>query len=62
VLHFRLAALAYREDLERFPENAWSLCGLARTIEAQGRDAQAAWDAFNEVWTNADVELLSSRF
>ena len=56
------AELAYREDLARFPQNGWSLYGLARSLEAQGRDAQGAWEAFNEAWVDADVELLSSRF
>ena len=56
------AELAYREDLARFPENGWSLYGLARSLEAQGGDAQGAWEAFNEAWANADVALLSSRF
>ena len=36
------AEKAFREDLERFPENGWSLLGLARSLEAQGRAADAA--------------------
>lgn len=35
------AERVYREDLERFPENAWSLEGLARSLEAQGKNADA---------------------
>jgi tetratricopeptide (TPR) repeat protein len=36
------AETAYREDLERFPENAWSLEGLSRSLAAQGRAEEAA--------------------
>jgi tetratricopeptide (TPR) repeat protein len=54
----------YREDLLRFPDNGWSLFGLARSLEAQGKDekARAAWDAFRDAWKDADVELAASRF
>jgi tetratricopeptide (TPR) repeat protein len=31
------AARAYREDLERFPANGWSLSGLEQALRAQGR-------------------------
>lgn len=58
------AETAYREDLARFPENGWSLFGLALSLEAQGRqaDAEAVRDRFREAWERADVELTSSRF
>jgi Flp pilus assembly protein TadD len=36
------AERAFREDLARFPENGWSLTGLARALRAQGRTADAA--------------------
>lgn len=36
------AERAYREDLARFPENGWSLTGIARALRAQGRVAEAA--------------------
>jgi tetratricopeptide (TPR) repeat protein len=36
------AERAFREDLDRFPENGWSLLGLARSLEAQDRVAEAA--------------------
>jgi TolA-binding protein len=35
------AEKAFLEDLERFPENGWSLLGLARSLEAQHRSAEA---------------------
>jgi tetratricopeptide (TPR) repeat protein len=54
----------YRADLERFPENGWALFGLAASLEAQGREADAAEARrrFTEAWRAADVELTASRF
>jgi tetratricopeptide (TPR) repeat protein len=54
----------YREDLKRFPENGWSLFGLAQALRAQGKNAEAAAvDArFRKAWAGADVKLASSRF
>jgi tetratricopeptide (TPR) repeat protein len=58
------AAAVYRADLERNPDNGWSLFGLARSLRAQGRMAEAAEvDArFGKAWARADVRLTSSRF
>ena len=60
----REAELVYREDLERNPNNGWSLFGLAQSLRAQGKAAEAAQaDArFRKAWTNADVQLKASRF
>ena len=54
----------YREDLKRFPENGWSLFGLAQALRAQGKSAEAAdVDArFVRAWAGADVTLPASRF
>jgi len=54
----------YREDLKRFPENGWSLFGLAQALRAQGKGAEAAdVDArFARAWARADVTLTASRF
>ncbi|MEZ5333150.1 MAG: hypothetical protein R2991_14125 [Thermoanaerobaculia bacterium] len=56
------AERVYREDLERNPGNGWSLFGLARSLEAQGRDAAEAEGRFREAWRHADVALTASRF
>ena len=58
------AEAAYREDLRRFPENGWSLVGLAQALRAQGKSAEAAAvDArFRKAWADADVTLTASRF
>jgi tetratricopeptide (TPR) repeat protein len=53
----------YREDLARFRENGWSLFGLAQSLDAQGRLAEAAdvRERFARVWARADITLTSSR-
>jgi tetratricopeptide (TPR) repeat protein len=58
------AERVYREDLARFPENGWSLFGLAQALQAQGRpqDAAAIGRRFRVVWWAADVALEASRF
>lgn len=58
------AEAVYREDLGRWPANGWSLYGLTRSLEAQGRDKEAAAvrKHFDEAWKRADVKLSSSCF
>lgn len=53
------AEKAFREDLVRYPRNGWSLHGLARALEAQGRTAEArkVKAQFELVWDGADVAL-----
>jgi tetratricopeptide (TPR) repeat protein len=55
---------SFREDLEIFPRNGWSLMGLMRSLEAQGKEseAEAVRLNFEEVWIHADVEISSSRY
>jgi tetratricopeptide (TPR) repeat protein len=36
------ATAVFREELRHFPDNVWSLDGLARSLAAQGRSAEAA--------------------
>jgi hypothetical protein len=54
----------YREDLKRFPENGWSLFGLAAALKAQGKTAEAEEvdRRFAKAWSAADVKLTASRF
>lgn len=54
----------YRQDLETFPANGWSLFGLQQSLVAQDRSAEAAavGDEFAAAWQYADVTLDSSRF
>lgn len=58
------AESAYRQDLARFPENGWSLFGLARALEGQGRsdEARDIRRRFERAWSRADVALESSCF
>jgi len=53
----------YREELRRNPGNGWSLFGLAQSLRAQGRQAEAAkvQREFASAWSNADVRLTASR-
>ena len=58
------AETVYREDLRRNRENGWSLFGLAKSLEAQQKSAEAAtaWVRFRRAWPRADVTLTASRF
>ncbi|HKH73536.1 MAG TPA: alpha/beta hydrolase [Vicinamibacterales bacterium] len=57
------AEVVYREDLQRFRENGWSLFGLRESLRAQHRGEEAAdvQRRFDRAWTRADVTLTSSR-
>jgi tetratricopeptide (TPR) repeat protein len=58
------AERVYREDLERFPRNGWSLFGLAQSLERQGKaeEARRVRAEFASAWKDADVQLTGSRF
>ena len=58
------AEKVYREDLQRFPDNGWSLFGLAQALRAQGKNTESAGAEarFRKAWTDADVTLTASRF
>ena len=58
------AEVVYYEDLQRNPENGWSLFGLLQSLRAQGKTRTAApvEERFKRAWARADVELTSSRF
>jgi len=60
----RQAERVYREDLNQWTRNGWSLYGLSEALKRQGK-TMAANDvsaAFKEAWARADVELTESRF
>jgi tetratricopeptide (TPR) repeat protein len=58
------AEAVYRDDLKRNPGNGWSLFGLARSLRAQGKtaDADEVEARFRKAWARADVTLSASRF
>jgi tetratricopeptide (TPR) repeat protein len=57
------AERVYREDLDRFPRNGWSLFGLAQSLERQGNvdEARRVRAEFEAAWKGADVKLTGSR-
>ena len=54
----------YREDLRRYPDNGWSLLGLSKSLEAQGRTREAAIARrkFDLAWKYADTKISASAF
>lgn len=56
------AEQAYREDLAKYPENGWSLYGLAQSLQAQGKiqEAQQVQARFEQAWRYADVSITAS--
>ncbi|KPK12213.1 MAG: hypothetical protein AMJ62_15975 [Myxococcales bacterium SG8_38] len=60
----KAAEKVYREDLDRFPDNGWSLFGLAQSLRAQGKKRQAdeVQRGFELAWQYADVQITASRF
>jgi hypothetical protein len=57
------AAVVFREDLERNPNNGWALYGLWQALRAQNDPGAAAAEAqFRKAWSSADVKLTSARF
>ncbi len=54
----------YRKDLEAYPDNGWSLQGLAASLRKQGKTREAAEveQRFERAWSRADVTLSASRF
>jgi tetratricopeptide (TPR) repeat protein len=56
------AEQVYRDDLAHLPGNGWSLFGLARCLQLQGKrnEASAFESRFQKVWANADMGITSS--
>ena len=53
----------FREDLERFPENVWSLRGLEKSLRAQSKtaDADAVQKRFEAASAKSDIRLATSK-
>lgn len=58
------AASVYRDDLNEWTKNGWSLYGLSEALERSGkrREASETRTAYQEAWSRADVQLKESRF
>jgi tetratricopeptide (TPR) repeat protein len=56
------AERVYREDLAQWRDNGWSLYGLSRALEEQGKtdDALAVKREYNRVWANAEERITTS--
>jgi tetratricopeptide (TPR) repeat protein len=54
------AERAFRQDLDRFPDNGWSLYGLAKSLEAQGKssEAAAAMATYRKVWEGEQAPAI----
>jgi tetratricopeptide (TPR) repeat protein len=57
------AETAYREDLRHYPENGWSLYGLAQALAKQERadEAREIEARSRAAWRNADFDLRTPR-
>ncbi len=58
---YKDAELVFREDLRRLPHNGWSLLGLSKALQGEGRDQEAAEfrAQFRAAWKNADITIDS---
>jgi len=58
------AETVYREDLEEFPKNEWSLLGLlqALLVRARWKSLATRNGGFRDAWRHGDVVLTESRF
>lgn len=58
------AQSVYERDLERHPNNGWSLFGLAQCLRRAGRadDARAVQQRFEQAWKRSDTSLRASCF
>jgi tetratricopeptide (TPR) repeat protein len=56
------AEAVYREDLDDLRQNGWSLMGLYKSLEAQGRKVEAAdvKKEFDTAWAQADISIERS--
>jgi tetratricopeptide (TPR) repeat protein len=61
---FEEAEAVYRRDLERHPNNGWSLHGLAECLRRTGRAelAKEFEKALEKAWKRSDIELRASCF
>lgn len=58
------AEKVYRTELARFPNNGWSLYGLQKSLEKQGKtdEAEQTKAEFERAWAKADVDIDASVF
>ena len=58
------AEAAFRKDLSIYPENGWSLFGLAKALEAQNKKKEAAQvrKHFKKAFRESDLAITSATF
>ncbi len=58
---FAEAEAVFRADLAKYPENGWSLYGLAQALEARGETTEAATvlARYERAWSTADVDPVA---
>jgi tetratricopeptide (TPR) repeat protein len=58
------AEQVYRADLQRLPNNGWSLYGLSQSLHLQKKENEAKQldMKFSDAWSEADVKIKSSCF
>ncbi|MGL5939446.1 MAG: tetratricopeptide repeat protein [Waterburya sp.] len=61
---YEAAAQIYQQDLAIYPDNGWSLWGLAQSLQAQGKvmEAENIQRQFESAWRYADVQLTTSKY
>ncbi len=59
-----LAEQRFREDLNQYRDNGWSLLGLYQSLQAQGKknEAMEVKKKFDKAFVKADITLKSARF
>jgi tetratricopeptide (TPR) repeat protein len=60
---FAEAEQVYRDDLAQFPQNGWSLLGLAESLRKQKKNAAEVAQTqtkFRKIWAKADLPITSS--
>ena len=59
---FAEAEAVFRKDLEDYPRNGWSMFGLFKVLEIQGKtkEAKKYKDNFDVIWQLSDIKLESS--
>lgn len=59
---YEAAEKIFKEDLEVLRQNGWSLLGLQKSLEAQGKQAEAKLiqQEFDVAWEHADIEIDDS--
>lgn len=55
------AEQVYRADLKIYPENGWSLYGLAQSLQIQGKtqEAQSVQTRYETAWKHSDIPLTA---